>query len=80
MKNNNNTITVVWCDAVIFKEGDIIPKTLPVITTTGTLIKKTSKYLLLENTKSKSSTRRKILPKDSANYYFIPTGMIMDIQ
>lgn len=79
MKNNSLKTVVQWRDAVRYDSFSIIPQTLPIITTTGTLLKKTRTYVLLENTRSTQNFKRNKLPKDSARYFFIPNHMIISI-
>ena len=76
MKKDKEIIEVFWTDAVIYKANSVIPKELPRVHTIGEQIEKTEDYLLLKNTKSDLTSRKKILPKDKAKFYFIPVGMI----
>jgi len=80
MKNLNKKIEVIWEDAVIYTIDSIIPQNLPLIKTKGILIKETEKYILLKNTKSTTNTRKEIKHKDTANFYFIPKGMIVKVK
>ncbi len=79
MKNKLIQATVTWKDAVIYTAESKLPLKLPVITTHGTIIKKTPYFVLLKNTKSTSDSRNWTHQKDSASFFFIPKHMIISI-
>lgn len=79
MTRTNKKISVIWKDAVIFEQSSKIPKSLPTITTTGTLINSSDNFLILYKTHS-TSNQSKMLPlKSNANFFFIPKAVIVKI-
>lgn len=79
-KNNPKKVKILWQDAISYRAGNKVPLSVTPMETVGLLVKEDDHFLLIGVPKTVKRTNGSTYPDKQPTFYFIPRGMIENIE